>query len=408
MTVGPNRVGEFKTHWRALAGCTLAASIGTIGLQAYTGGAFFAALTGDGVFTRTQLSFATFLLSATVAVAAPIAGTAMDRFGALRVIGLAIVGEAIGFTLLGASAAYGLAAFAAATAILGLLGVGTTPPGFARIVTARFDRGRGLALGMMISGLGLMAMSGPIWANWLIGQVGWRTAYFCLSLIVLVLGGVGALLIRSDLKRVPAPAGGHRHVGGDWHALRKPIFWAIFAGFIAPALFGGGYLLHMISLLHERGFSTASAAKVQSLIGLAVLTGRLCSGAALDRFRAQYVAAVAFVISALGCLILLTSTPALIAVAALAIGLTIGAELDILAYMISRYFGLASFARLYALAYAGLIVAGGLSPLMISLIAERGGYSLALVISAVGILIGVLVLLLLPLAPQSAAEEEPA
>ncbi len=407
MTVGANRVGEFKTHWRALAGCTLAASIGTIGLQAYTGGAFFAALTGDGVFTRTQLSFATFLLSATVAVVAPFAGMVMDRFGALRVIGLAIMGEAVGFTLLGVSAGHGLAAFAAATVILGLLGVGTTPPGFARIVTARFDRGRGLALGVMISGLGLMAMSGPIWANWLIAQVGWRTAYFCLSLIVMVLGGVGALLIRSDLKRVPAPASSHRHVGGDWQALREPIFWAIFAGFMAPALFGGGYLLHMISLLHERGFSTANAAKVQSLIGLAVLTGRLGSGAALDRFRAQHVAAVAFVISALGCLILLTSTPALIAVAALAIGLTIGAELDILAYMISRYFGLASFARLYALAYAGLIVAGGLSPLMISLIAEHGGYSLALVISAVGILIGVLVLLLLPQAARLATDEDP-
>src|SRR6202007_3323180 len=34
--------GEFKRHWRSLAGCTIAASVGTIGLNAYTSGAFFA------------------------------------------------------------------------------------------------------------------------------------------------------------------------------------------------------------------------------------------------------------------------------------------------------------------------------------------------------------------------------
>lgn len=400
-----SRADEFREHWRALAGCTLAAAIGTIGLQAYTSGAFAAALTGQGIYTRTQLSFATFLLSALVAVAAPFAGMAMDRVGALRIITLSIFGEASAFVLLGVAPAR-FPMFAGATALLALLGVGTTPPGFARIVTARFDHGRGLALGIMISGLGLMAMSGPIWANWVIGHAGWRTGYLVTAGLVLALGGIGTTLIRSEgaSKRQAEAQAQAKRGGGDWSALRRPLFWAIFVAFMSAALFGGGYLLHLITLLHERGFSTGNAALIQSLIGVAVLAGRLTSGLALDRFKPQHVAATAFTLSALGCVLLLTSAPLLDALAALAMGLTIGAELDIMAYMISRHFGLASFARLYGLAYGGMVTAGGISPLMIALIQRTHGYGLALIVSAVGLLAGAVLLLTLPTPPKVDAQ----
>jgi MFS family permease len=168
------------------------------------------------------------------------------------------------------------------------------------------------------------------------------------------------------------------------------------AGFVAPALFGGGYLLHLISLLTERGIAPATAARVQSLIGVAVLCGRLGSGWALDRFPAPRVAAAAFTVSALGCALLLQSNLALMSIAALAIGLTIGAELDILAYFVSRYFGLAGFGRLYGMAYGCLIIAGGTSPVLIAWLARLGGYPLALIVSTFGTIAGALILLTLP------------
>ena len=398
------RADEFREHWRALAGCTLAASIGTIGLQAYTSGAFAAALTRDGLYTRTELALATFLLSALVAVAAPFAGMAMDRMGAIRIITLSIFGEAAAFALLGVAPAR-FAFFAGGTVLLALLGVGTTPPGFARIVTARFDQGRGMALGILISGLGLMAISGPIWASWVISRAGWRVGYLVTAGLVLALGGIGTTLIRSEGsgRRQTATPGRPRD-GGDWSALRRPLFWAIFVAFLSAALFGGGYLLHLITLLEQRGFSAGDAALIQSLIGVAVLIGRLTSGWALDRFRPQHVAATAFTISALGCALLLTSVPLLDGVAALAMGLTIGAELDIMAYMISRHFGLASFGRLYGMAYGGMVTAGGISPLMIALIERSHGYGPALILSTVGLVGGAALLLMLP-APPAADRE---
>ena len=387
---------ELRTHWRALLGCALAASMGTVGLHAYTSGAFVSALVDQAGYTREQMSLATFFLSATVAVTVPLAAMLMDRFGALRIITLAVIGEALGFVLLG-SMPQVFGAYAGGVVLLAVLGVGTTPPGFARIVASRFDKSRGLALGLMISGLAITAITAPSWATWIVTEGGWRAGYWTLGALVLTFGLIGVWLIRSDDRHAardthaairPARTG-----KGDWSALRQPLYWMLLAGFLAPGFFSGGYLLHLISLLKDRGFTAAEAAQIQGLMGFTIFIGRIASGAALDRFRAQYVAAVAFTVSGLGCALLLTSNPLLVSLASLAIGLTIGAELDIMAYVIARYFGLESFGRLYGLAYGGLIIASGASPLMISLIAGQGGYSRALVVSSIGTILGAVILL---------------
>lgn len=370
--------------------------MGTVGLHAYTSGAFVSALVDQAGYTRGQMSLATLFLSATVAVTVPIAAMLMDRFGALRIITFAVIGEALGFALLGAMPEV-FGAYAAGVVMLAVLGVGTTPPGFARIVAGRFDRSRGLALGLMISGLAITAITAPSWATWIIQSAGWRAGYWALAALVLLLGLSGVALIRSDERHSTRHQHGMAHATrtgkGDWSALRQPLFWLLLVGFLAPGFFSGGYLLHLISLLKDRGFSPSEAAQIQGLMGFTIFIGRIASGAALDRFRAQYVAAVAFTISGLGCALLLTSNPLLVSVASLAIGLTIGAELDIMAYVIARYFGLDSFGRLYGLAYGGLIIASGASPLMIAMIASDGGYSSALVVSSIGTIFGAVVLL---------------
>lgn len=392
---------ELRRHWRALIGCALAASMGTIGLHAYTSGAFASALVEQAGYTRAQLAIATFCLSATAAVTVPIAALLMDRYGTLRIITLAVIGEAIGFAVLGSMPAV-FSMYAGGIVLLAMLGVGTTPPGFARIIASRFDRSRGLALGIMISGLAITAITSPSWVTWIIDAGGWRAGYWTLAGLVLVFGLGGTWLIRSDTQHTQvglhAPPRGERRGQGDWSALRQPLFWILLAGFLAPAFFSGGYLLHLISLLESRGFTGSQAAQVQGLMGFTILLGRLASGAALDRFRAQYVAAVAFTISGIGCALLLTSDPVLVSLASLAIGLTIGAELDIMAYVIAKYFGLDSFGRLYSLAYGGLICASGASPVMIALLSSDGGYANALVVSSLGTILGAVILLFIPTA----------
>ena len=398
---------EFRQHWRALAGCTLAASVGAIGLNAYSGGAFVSELVRTAGYTREQLSSATLLLSAVVACVAPFMGQALDRWGAVRVITLALAGEVLGFLLLAVSPA-GFGWFAAATAMLGLLGGGTTPPSYSRVVAARFDRRRGLALGVMISGLGMVAIAAPFLMTRVIAAVGWRGGYATLAAAVAVVGTVGVLLIRSD---GPGPAAVARRDGsappqGGWSALRRPLYWWVLLSFAAAALFGGGFLLHLISILRERGFSPGQAAAVQSLVGVAIVAGRCSSGWAMDRVFAPYVAALAFAVSAAGTALLMSTSGPLLCVAALGVGLTIGAELDILGFTLSRYFGVPSFGRLYSLAYSLMILAGGASPLLIARLARGGDYAPAVRLCAAGLAVTAVAVALLPRFPPR-TEPEP-
>ena len=385
---------ELRTHWRALLGCTLAASVGVIGLNAYSSGVFVPELVAHARYTRGQIATATLMLSATVALLAPLLGQALDRWGPARVIAVAVLGEALGFALVAMSPP-GFGWYAAALIVLAALGVGTTPPSFSRVITGLFDERRGLALGLMIGGLGVTAILAPIVMTRVIAAVGWRGGYWTLSGAVLILGGGGTWLIRND----GAPVVGEGPTGraqGDWHALRRPLYWMVLLCFAAPALFGAGFLLHLITILRSRGFDPDEAAQVQALIGLSIITGRCLSGLAMDRHFAPHVAAVAFAISAGGTALLLSTSGALLCMAALGIGLTIGAELDILAFTISRYFGVTSFGRLYSLAYSVMILAGGASPMFIGRLAHGDDYRPAILVCAGGLAVFAVVVTLLP------------
>jgi MFS family permease len=56
---------------------------------------------------------------------------------------------------------------------------------------------------------------------------------------------------------------------------------------------------------------------------------------------------------------------------ALAIGLSFGAEVDLVGYLTARYFGLRSYGRLYGVLYAVVIAGTALSPLGYGLIVDR-------------------------------------
>jgi MFS family permease len=58
------------------------------------------------------------------------------------------------------------------------------------------------------------------------------------------------------------------------------------------------------------------------------------------------------------------SATAVLFVGALFIGLGLGAEVDLIAYLTSRYFGLRAFGRVYSSAFAAFALAGALGPLI--------------------------------------------
>jgi len=138
-------------------------------------------------------------------------------------------------------------------------------------------------------------------------------------------------------------------------------------------------LVHTTAMLSDRGIPTQTAALGSSLVGAAVLFGRVGTGYLLDRLFAPHVAAIVFGGAALGIgLLWMGSTPVAFAGGFL-VGLGLGAEVDLIAYLISRYFGLRAFGRVYSSAFAAFALAGALGPFFMGACFDRtGSYRLAL------------------------------
>jgi MFS family permease len=130
----------------------------------------------------------------------------------------------------------------------------------------------------------------------------------------------------------------------------------------------------MAAIFSDRGATMASTALAVSVAGLALLAGRAGTGFFLDRFFGPYVAMVLFTLAASGIALLwigATGMPALLG--AFLVGLGMGAEMDIIAYLISRYFGLRSLGAAFGAAFCAFVLASGLGPLIMGFAFDRTG-----------------------------------
>ncbi len=154
--------------------------------------------------------------------------------------------------------------------------------------------------------------------------------------------------------------------GLTWHEIwHSPTFWIMICIFSPRRRERARSLLHLSAILTDRGVTPERAAIATSLVGAAVIVGRLGSGYLLDHFFAPRVAILFYGATALGMAILCAGNAGNIAlVASFLIGLGIGAEIETMGYMISRYFGLASFGTAYGHAFGAYMLSGSVGVLL--------------------------------------------
>jgi MFS family permease len=127
-------------------------------------------------------------------------------------------------------------------------------------------------------------------------------------------------------------------------------------------------------MLTDHGISLQRAAFASSLLGVALLIGRVFTGYFLDRFFGPYVAMLLFSGVAVGISLLWSGAGgSLPLLAAFLVGLGMGAEADIIAYLTSRYFGLRSFGVIYGFLFATFTLAGALGPVLMGVGFDRLG-----------------------------------
>jgi MFS family permease len=393
--------------WWVVATSALGLFIGPIPIMVFSFGVFLRPLVQEFHSSRGAVSLAFTLHSAMTAFCLPLAGRLLDRFGARRVIlpSVSLAGVILFAAYLCSVGIWQLYLFYLA---LGVAGCGAGPVAYCDVISHWFDRYRGLALGLTMLGLGAGALIMPLVAQYLITRVGWRLTFGIVGAAILT---VTVPVVTMFLKERPELMGlwpdgspyavtmspkSDADLGLSWRqAWTAPTFWLLFCAFVFVSASVQACFTHSAAILADRGTPIQVAALATSLFGAGLLAGRAGSGYLLDRFFAPRVAAVIFGCAACGIgLLRIARSQELAFAAVFFIGLGLGAEVDIMAYLTTRYFGLRSFGAIYSVTFAGFGLAGGLGTyLMGAAFDTTGSYGSALALFCVATAIGAVLMM---------------
>jgi MFS family permease len=392
---------EFRRGWRVVVGAAFGAGLGVAGLLTYNMGLFAEGLARDIGLSRTGYGTAFFGTTLALAIAMPLVGRAVDRFGARATAACGAMALALGFAALsriGSVSAYGMI-----MVLIGLVAAASAPVPHTRAVAGAFMRARGLALGLTQVGIGLSAALVPPVVALQVAHHGWRNGL----LVLAALAGIAIVPVllglpgRSAMRAEPDGKGAHAFT-----EIRKSTAYLLqLAAFTTMALAFAGLLSHFVPLLREAGMPIERAGALAGMIGLSVIVTRVVVGWLADRIEPAWLGAASCVVCAAGCLALAFGGAALAPIAALALGAAMGAEADLLGILTARNFPMVAYSRAYALQYAAFGVAGGLSPVWIGYVADvTGGYEAALLVSAAGLVVPIALFCGLPSAIGRRAE----
>lgn len=372
---------EWRRYWTLPIAGGLGYSLGVIHL--YSLGVFMGPLIEEFGWTRAQASAGLTMTGFVSAFAAFPIGFLVDRLGPRRVGILGAILMGVTFALL-STATGSIANWLLLWAVLAVATFFIQPTVWTSAVATRFEASRGLAFALALSGASLGSAIFPAMATASIESYGWRGAFLFMAalwgvfvLIALVLFFRGA----RDQRQKPGIAEQAKPVliGVSLkEGLRTPAFYKLFAAAFLFAFTTLGIVVHFVPVLTDSGAQPLAAAGIAGLVGIFSIVGRIGMGMLLDRFPARIIGALAYLIPVPACLLLLFAgaDPISQTIAAVLIGLTAGAEVDVIAYLASRHFGLKNFGALFGCMVAALSMGTAFGPLAAGAVFDAtGGYA---------------------------------
>lgn len=405
------RLGESRETmqgWLVVLSAMIGVAVGLSPIPFYTIGMFAPELSREFGWSFASMMGSIAVQSGVVMVTSPLAGFAVDRYGArpVAVISLFLFGLCfMSLSLSGGS----LIMFYGQWVVMAVLGAGTLSATWTRVVNGWFDKNRGLALGIASTGTGITGFLIKPFTAWIIEDFGWRTAFVAIGTLPILIGIPMVLwLFRENREAtVKADAVGAQSVQEYGmtlpQALRSHRFWLLAASFFLISFALTAPTPNLENILKTFKFELSEIGRITASFGLAVIAGRVIGGWLLDRFWAPACAFGVLLIPALGSWLLagdsLGSQAAFAAV--LCIGFGAGFEFDLLAYLINRYFGQLNYGVIYGCFYTVIAFGGGLGPVAYGFAFDSTGtYATALHIGIGFILAGGALLLMLGAYPR--------
>jgi MFS family permease len=396
---------ELRQHWRSLLAASVGLSFGYM-VNMYVTSVFSPHLIAEFNWTRAQFA----LLGGAILIGMitmPVVGRLTDLFGVRRIATFGVVCMPLlylAFSAAGPDFGY---YFLISVLQIMLVGATTTSAVYSRIIAESFDRSRGLALSLAACSPALVAAVLAPLLSMFIDIYGWRAGYVALAAASAVGGAVALALIPRGTAKARVSRGKPQAASADYRTIfRSPVFRIITIAILGCNLAHTVIGAQLKLILLDQNVDSNAASAMISLFAIGVILGRLFCGFALDHFPTRVVAAVILGLPGIGLAVMGSHLASIeiIAIAILIIGLSTGAELDVAAYLVMRFFPLRIYSTAYGMVAAVIALSGALGSLLLSLTLHyTEDYQLYLLTTAITTIAGSSLFFLLPGGAQNAA-----
>jgi predicted MFS family arabinose efflux permease len=378
-----------------LLAATFGLATGSAALALYTTSIIVPHMIADLGWSRATFA-ALGTLSIVPTLCFPFAGRLADVIGVKRTVLIGIIILPLGFL------AYSLMTgaiwqYVAIQLAVGVLGITTTNSVYSRVAVQYSERARGLALAIVASGPAVtgIILTRPV--NILIETQGWRTTYHALALFVALAGVITLLALPPEKKPAPDASAPKRRARDDYPRIfRTPVFWILLVAMFLCNLPQIVAMSQLKMVLMDKGIDARDTWLMLGALPFGVLVGRFAAGLALDRLPAPIVGFIGTGLPSIGLLMIASGfdTPAALTLAVLSIGFSVGADGDILAFVVSRKFELHIYSSVMGLMTMGISLAVSFGAALLGLTLKlTGKFDAFLLVCAAAVFAGSLLFL---------------
>ena len=377
---------EFAQGWRIVLAGAVALGVGA-SLYGYVSSLFLHALTGAFGWTRTEMSASIIAITLST-LALPFIGRWIDRAGVARVGAASFLALGLGYLAM-TQVSSDVRTFHGLLFMTMLAGGATGPILVSRMVSHWYDKARGLALALTLAGGAIAPILIAPLMSAIMEAFGWRSGFLLLAAFAVT---IGAPLAAFAFRDGPSPRSPAEFAGAAapltgvsaQQAFMSAKLWLLALCVFLTGVPVIGLTSHLQSFVIERGLDPTIAASFVSVLAAGVLAGRLLTGFLMDRTWAPGVASCVLGVASLGALVLLAggSNVTLLIVGVALFGVAQGAELDLLAFLTARYFGLRAYATIYGVLMIAFALALPVGAIAFGVLRDRlGAYDAAIATS---------------------------
>jgi sugar phosphate permease len=308
------------------------------------------------------------------------AGWIVDRFGPRRLMLAGIVMAGGALIGLGAMSALWAFYFFYFFNALGYVCGGPLPNQV--LLSRRFDKARGKAMGIAYLGIGVGGAIVPLLSAALTARFGWRTSLALVGVAIVVIAFPLAYVVRDERTTADGSDSAdadRRREPQDSAALgallTAPAFYLLAIGSMCSIAAVGGTNQHLkLFLSLDRGYAQGEAARIISLVLTVSIAGRLLMGWLADRVPVKYVMLLIYLLVAGSVPLLLAgSSRSTMYLFAVVFGLGLGGEYMIIPLMAGQLFGVEVLGRVMGIVLTADGVAEATAPMLVGYLRDQSG-----------------------------------